>query len=255
MTSVAAWKVFTSECDLLPQVGCGHSLGEYSALVAAEALTLAEAITSVRLRGQAMQEAVPVGTGGMLAVLGMEDGAIIKACEDLQRKAWEAGLKGSVLEVANFNCPGQVVLSGHQKALDFFKENLIPEDYGAVRTKILPLAVSAPFHCSLMKPAAERLKIQLEKVKWKSHLNFDIIHNLTAEKNHDGSKVKGLLYEQMTKPVLWSHSVRNAQTTSFVEFGAGRVLAGLIKKIGSELKTFNVGGVENLKTTMEALQC
>jgi [acyl-carrier-protein] S-malonyltransferase len=254
VTSIAAWNVFTSECELRPEVALGHSLGEYSALVAAGALTLRDAVMTARLRGQAMQEAVPVGTGGMTVILGMDDGTAIKACEDMQGKAWSAGLKGCVLEVANFNCPGQVVVSGHQKTLDYLKEHLIPEDYGVSRVKLLPLAVSAPFHCSLMKPAAERLKDQLEKVKWNPTLTFDVINNLTAEKNHDGSKLKQLLYEQMTKPVLWSHSIRNAHVQQYVEFGAGRVLAGLIKKIGSDLKTFSVGTSESLGETMEALK-
>jgi [acyl-carrier-protein] S-malonyltransferase len=248
VTSIAAWRVFESESPKKPQVALGHSLGEYSALVAAGAMTLGEALVTVRIRGLAMQEAVPVGTGGMTAVLGLEDEAVVKACKDMQAKASsEAGLRNCVIEVANFNSPGQVVVSGHQKALDFMKENLVAADYGGTRAKMIPLAVSAPFHCSLMRPAAEKLKKQLEKVSWNHSFNFDVIHNLTAEKNHDGSQLVSLLYEQMTKPVLWTNSIRNSGVTEFMEFGAGRVLTGLVKKILPEAQTANVDILENLK--------
>jgi [acyl-carrier-protein] S-malonyltransferase len=249
VTSIAAWRVFVSETESKPEMALGHSLGEYSALVAAEALTLGEALQTVRTRGIAMQEAVPVGTGGMTAVLGMTDEAVIRACHDIQEIA-----KSGVLEVANFNSPGQVVVSGHQKALDYMRDHLVASDYGATRAKLIPLAVSAPFHCSLMKPAAEKLKLQLEKVKWKETFRFDVVHNLTAEKNRRNTNIIKLLYEQMTRPVLWSNSIRHTGLTTYLEFGAGRVLAGLVKKISSEAITFNVDVAQNLKTALEATE-
>ncbi|MDZ4676633.1 MAG: ACP S-malonyltransferase [Oligoflexia bacterium] len=255
VTSIAAWRVFTSECEFRPTVTLGHSLGEYSALVASEAMTLNEAIVTVRIRGQAMQDAVPVGTGAMMAVLGLDDASVIKACSDMQNKAaTDGGLKNCVLEAANFNSPGQVVVSGHQKALDYMKEHLIASDYGASRAKMIPLSVSAPFHCSLMKPAAERLKSQLEKVQWQKQMKFAVIHNVNAEKNHDGTLAKTLLFEQMTKPVLWTSSVRHTGVNKYLEFGAGRVLAGLIKKTDLTAHTFNIDTVENLKNTMQHLE-
>jgi [acyl-carrier-protein] S-malonyltransferase len=155
--------------------------------------------------------------------------------------------------VANFNSPGQVVLSGHQKTLDFMKTHFNAQDYGASRAKLIPLAVSAPFHCSLMKPAAEKLKTQLDKVDWKSSLKFGVIHNLDAEINTNGTKLISLLYNQMTKPVLWTASIKNSGVTRFAEFGAGRVLAGLCKKIIPESATFNIDTTENLKTAMGSL--
>jgi len=253
ITSIAAWRVFESESERRPEVALGHSLGEYSALVAAGAITLGDALVTVRIRGQAMQEAVPVGTGGMTAVLGLGDEAVVRACKDMQTEAaTEAGLKNCVIEVANFNSPGQVVVSGHQKALDYMKEHLNAADYGGTRAKMIPLAVSAPFHSSLMKPAAEKLKKQLEKISWNHHFAFDVIHNLTAEKNHDGSQMVSLLYEQMTKPVLWSSSIKNSCVNEFMEFGAGRVLTGLVKKILPEAKTANIDILENLKNTCKA---
>jgi [acyl-carrier-protein] S-malonyltransferase len=255
VTSVAAWRVFTSECEHRPSVSLGHSLGEYSALVAAEALSLSDAIVTVRIRGQAMQDAVPVGTGAMMALLGMDDAAVVKACQDMQNKAaTEGGMKNSILEAANFNSPGQVVVSGHQRALDYMKEHLVASDYGASRAKMIPLSVSAPFHSSLMKPAAERLKTQLEKVKWQKQLKFGVIHNVNAEKNHDGSIVKTLLYEQMTKPVLWTDSIRHTGVNNYLEFGAGRVLTGLVKKIDVQARTYNVDVLENMKSAINALE-
>jgi [acyl-carrier-protein] S-malonyltransferase len=254
VTSMAAWEVFKSESGLKPTVGLGHSLGEYSALASASALTLADAIKAVRLRGQAMQDAVPVGTGTMFALLGMEDEAVMRACHDLQLKAQtDGGLKGCVLEAANFNCPGQVVISGHTKALEYFKANLVAADYGATKAKLLPLTVSAPFHCSLMMPAAEKLKTFLDTVKWKSEFDFDIVHNATSAKNKSSQTVVKVLFDQMTKPVLWTSSVRKSEMNTFVEFGAGRVLSGLVKKIIDPVTTLNVDTVENLKLTMSKL--
>jgi [acyl-carrier-protein] S-malonyltransferase len=257
VTSIAMWTAFVSECEIRPQVALGHSLGEYSALVAAGAMSLADAIVTVRIRGQAMQDSVPVGTGSMYAVLGLQDGEVIRACADMQKKASDSGLKNCIIEAANFNAPSQVVISGHEKALEYFKANFVATDYGATRVKLIALSVSAPFHCSLMKPAAERLKPQLEKVKWAEKLNFPVIHNVNAEKNSDGSICKTLLYEQMTKPVLWASSVRHAlepENNVFVEIGAGRILAGLIKKTDAGLQCHHMDTVEHLKQTMDALE-
>ncbi|MCC6276668.1 MAG: ACP S-malonyltransferase [Oligoflexia bacterium] len=255
VTSLAAWRVFCDETAFRPVVAMGHSLGEYTALCAAQALPLSFAVQAVRLRGQAMQEAVPVGTGAMMAVLGMDDEAVTRAVSDLLHRAQtEAGLRGSVLEAANFNCPGQVALSGHSNALEFFKTHLVPSNYGASKTKMIPLAVSAPFHSSLMRPAAEKLKPFLEKIPWTDVFDFDIVHNVNGQKNRSSTHVVDLLYQQMTKPVLWTSSVRHCLQNVFVEFGAGRVLSGLIKKTLPEPTTLNVDTVENLKATQQKLE-
>ncbi len=257
VTSIAAWRAFCSETESRPTVALGHSLGEYSALVAAGALTLTEAMDVVRLRGQAMQDAVPVGTGSMMAVLGLTDEQVIKACKDFQIRAQkEAGLKSSVIEAANFNSPGQVVVSGHEKALQFMKDNLRGADYGATRAKMIPLAVSAPFHSSLMKPARERLEPRLQKVLWKRNMKFSVIHNVNAEINQDGERTATFLIDQVTKPVQWTKSVlatQNLEVSSFAEFGAGRVLTGLVKKIFPDLKeglTYNVDGLDTFKAAV-----
>jgi [acyl-carrier-protein] S-malonyltransferase len=254
ITSIAMWRALTSECNAKPKVTLGHSLGEYSALVAAGALSLSDAIVTVRVRGLAMQEAVPAGTGGMYAVLGLHDDSVIKACSDMQKKASsDGGLKSCVIEAANFNSPGQVVISGHLKALEYFKEHFIGADYGSSRVKLISLAVSAPFHSSLMKPAAERLKPQLEKVKWADKFEIPVIHNVNVEINQKGLSCIENLYHQVTRPVLWTSSIRHAkelEILNYVEVGAGRILSGLVKKTDPGLHTHHLDTVESLKQTM-----
>lgn len=256
-TSVAAWKVLEQETDKRPSVALGHSLGEYSALVAAGALSLADAIKTVRVRGLAMQEAVPVGTGGMVAVMGLSDEDVVKACDNLRDKMHnEEGLHESVLEPANFNSPGQVVVSGHSGALDYLKNNLKAEDYGVRRLRTIPLAVSAPFHCSLMKPAAARLQKQLDTVTFNKDLQFAVIHNVNAEANSRGEVVSQLLFDQMTSPVRWTQSIGKAienGVSNFIEIGAGKVLTGLTKKINNEVSTLNVDTPDMLKETLGRL--
>jgi [acyl-carrier-protein] S-malonyltransferase len=257
VTSISSWRVFTSETDARPSVALGHSLGEYSALVAAEALSLADAIVTVRLRGQAMQDAVPVGTGGMTAVIGLEDDAVAQMCHDVENAGrTEGGLEKCVLEAANFNSPGQVVVSGHIGMLDYLKATFNAEKYGATRGKLIRLPVSAPFHCSLMKPAAEALKKQLERVHWAQAMRFDVIHNVDGASNNRADRAAQFLYEQMTKPVQWTKSVRGVEShlgiKTFIEFGAGQVLCGLIKKTLTEPTTMSVDKVESLKNTLAA---
>ncbi|MBK9293974.1 MAG: ACP S-malonyltransferase [Oligoflexia bacterium] len=257
ITSISAYRVFCSESDHRPFLALGHSLGEYSALVAANALSLSDAIQAVRIRGLAMQEAVPVGAGSMMAIIGVEDEQVIKACVDFQKRAAsELGLKNCVIEAANFNCPGQVVVSGHEKALQFMKDNFKGADYGASRAKIIPLAVSAPFHSTLMKPAQEKLKPKLDEITWQREMAFGVVHNVNAEVNYNGENVKNFLIPQVTKPVLWTKSIENTAKMGvnlYIEFGAGKVLSGLCKKILPESKILNVDGVEALKNTLKEI--
>jgi [acyl-carrier-protein] S-malonyltransferase len=255
VTSISAWRAFCEESAARPVVALGHSLGEYSALVAAGACSLAEGMDAVRLRGQAMQEAVPAGTGSMMAIMGLTDEQVVKACKDFQIRAQkEAGLKSCIIEAANFNSPGQVVVSGHEKALQFMKDNLRGADYGANRAKMIPLAVSAPFHCSLMKPAQVKMEPRLTSIKWVHDLAFNVIHNVNSEINSNGEKAPGYLLEQIVKPVLWTNSILKTKSLEiewFAEFGAGRVLSALVSKIRPETESFNLDGLDNFKKTLE----
>ncbi len=235
-TSVAALKVLQAEKGMAPQFTAGHSLGEYSALVASEALTFSQAVKVVRLRGKFMQEAVPVGEGAMAAVLGMEREQVEKLCEEIS--------SGEVLAPANFNSPGQIVIAGNTKAVERAVERVKQEGKKAV---LLP--VSAPFHCSLMKPAAERLEKALEEISV-NDLKIPVVTNVEAEANTSKDTVKGLLVAQVSSPVRWEESMRKMIEKGIeqvVEIGPGKVLSGLMKRIDSRVETKNVEDLKTLK--------
>jgi [acyl-carrier-protein] S-malonyltransferase len=232
-TSVAALRVLTAETGLLPEVVAGHSLGEFSALVAAGALRFEDAVRVVHLRGKFMQEAVPAGTGGMSAVLGLEAGAIIAACAEV------AAELGEVVSAANLNGGGQVVIAGSKAAVDRAAEVL--KQKGAKR--VLPLPVSAPFHCALMKPAADRLAAELARIEI-GPLRVPVVTNVEATPNQDAARVRELLTRQVTAPVRWEESVLKMAemgVTSAVEVGGGNVLAGLIKRIAPGITVLAAG--------------
>jgi len=215
------------------KIVAGHSLGEYSALYAAEAISFEDGVRFVHLRGKFMQEAVPEGQGAMTAILGGDKETIIEICQEVGR-VWPA----------NFNSPGQVVISGEKSAVEAASEKL--KKAGA--KKIVPLAVSAPFHCPLMQTAADKLKIELEKIVLKDP-QIPLVANVTANYVFQATEIKELLIKQVTSPVLWEDSVKkmvNDSVTHFVEVGPGKVLCGLIKKIASEVeaKTFEELEVE-----------
>ncbi|MGZ3589938.1 MAG: ACP S-malonyltransferase, partial [Thermodesulfobacteriota bacterium] len=193
-TSIAALKVLQDEKGLSPQLTAGHSLGEYSALVASEALAFSEAVKIVNLRGKFMQEAVPVGEGAMAAVLGMEREEVEKLCEEVS--------SGEVLSPANFNCPGQIVIAGHSKAVERAIARIKQEGKKAV-----PLPVSAPFHSPLMKPAGERLEKALQEISM-GELKIPVVTNVEAEINSSKERVRGLLVAQVSSPVRWEESMR-----------------------------------------------
>jgi [acyl-carrier-protein] S-malonyltransferase len=210
-----------------PKTVAGHSLGEYSALYAAEAISFEAGVKIVHLRGKFMQEAVPEGQGAMAAILGGEKEIIIDVCQEVGQ-VWPA----------NFNSPGQIVISGKKSAVEAASEKL--KKAGA--KKIVPLAVSAPFHCPLMQPAADKLKVELDKFDIKD-AQIPVVANVTANYVSKGTEIKELLIKQITSPVLWEDSVKkmvNDGITHFVEVGPGKVLCGLIKKIAPEVeaKTF-----------------
>jgi [acyl-carrier-protein] S-malonyltransferase len=235
-TSVAALRVLQAEKGVTPQFAAGHSLGEYSALVASEALAFSQAVKIVRLRGKFMQEAVPVGEGAMAAVLGMEREQVEKLCEEIS--------SGEVLTPANFNSPGQIVIAGHSKAVERAIERIKQEGKKAI---LLP--VSAPFHSPLMKPAAERLEKALEEISV-NNLKIPVVTNVEAEANTSKDRVKGLLVAQVSSPVRWEESMRKMiekGVEQILEVGPGKVLSGLMKRIDSRVETNNIEDLQTLK--------
>ena len=235
-TSVAALKVLQAEKGVVPQFAAGHSLGEYSALVASEALAFSHAVKIVHLRGKFMQEAVPVGEGAMAAVLGMEREQVEKLCEEIS--------SGEVLTPANFNSPGQIVIAGHSKAVERAIDRVKQEGKKAV---LLP--VSAPFHSPLMKPAAERLEKALEEISV-SDLKIPVVTNVEAEANTSKDRVKGLLVAQVSSPVRWEESMRKMVENGveqILEVGPGKVLSGLMKRIDNRVETKNIEDLQTLK--------
>ena len=235
-TSIAALKVLQTEKGINPKFAAGHSLGEYSALVASGALSFAEAVQTVRLRGKFMQEAVPVGEGAMAAILGMERKEVEKLCEE--------AAAGEVLSPANFNCPGQIVIAGHLKAVHRAIERVKQNGKRAV---LLP--VSAPFHSPLMKPAGTRLEKALEEIFIKD-LNLPVVTNVEAEINTSKEKVKALLVAQVSSPVRWEESMRRMieeGVEQVLEIGPGKVLSGLMKRIDSTVGTGNLEDLQTLK--------
>jgi [acyl-carrier-protein] S-malonyltransferase len=217
----------TSSLSPRPSAVAGHSLGEYSALVAAGVISFVDAVKIVHLRGKFMQEAVPAGEGTMAALLGGERQAIINICKEV----------GGVWP-ANFNSPGQVVISGKKSSVEAAGEKL----KAAGVKKIIPLAVSAPFHCPLMQPAADKLAFELDKLTFHD-AKIPVYANITAGPVTKGAEIKQLLIKQVTGSVLWEDSIKQMiadGVTSFVEVGPGKVLTGLIKKIDPnvEVKTY-----------------
>jgi len=235
-TSIAALRVFQTEKGITPQLTAGHSLGEYSALVSSEALTFADAVKIVRLRGRFMQEAVPVGEGAMAAILGMDREHVEKLCKE--------AAEGEVLTPANFNCPGQIVIAGHAKAIERAIERVKQDG-----KKALPLPVSAPFHSPLMKPAGERLAKVLEGIPIHD-LKIPVVTNVEAEINRSKERVKELLVTQVWSPVRWEECVRRITGNGIeqvVEIGPGKVLSGLMKRIDPKVETKNIEDIQTLK--------
>jgi [acyl-carrier-protein] S-malonyltransferase len=231
IAGIAAYRVWMAETATAPTVLAGHSLGEYSALVAAGVLTLGQAAPLVRLRAQAMQDAVPVGQGAMAAVLGMDAIKIIAICAEVTGTFGQNS--SEIVEAVNFNDPKQTVIAGSKAAVDIACELL--KANGAKRALLLP--VSAPFHSSLMKPAAEKLKEKLAQVKFAPPV-IPVINNIDVATESDGEQIRAALYRQAFGPVRWVETVKAIKArgvTSVVECGPGKVLAGLVKRIDPEL--------------------
>ncbi|MBJ6800005.1 ACP S-malonyltransferase [Geomonas propionica] len=239
--SVAAFRVLKEESPLVPSFVAGHSLGEYSALVAAGALNFADALRTVRARGSYMQDAVPVGVGAMAAILGAEADVLKDICAE--------AAQGEVVSPANFNSPGQIVVAGHTAAVNRAIE--IAKARGFRKAMLLP--VSAPFHCALMKPAADRLAQTLEAVQVNA-MTAPVVSNVEAKPNSDAARVKPLLVEQVCAPVLWEQIIQNivaAGVTNFIEIGPGKVLAGLVKRIDKEAACVSVQDAAGVKAITE----
>lgn len=242
--SVAAWRVLRQSAPgLEPAFLAGHSLGEYSALVAAGSLGFAHALRTVRLRGQFMQEAVPVGVGAMAALMGIEAEAVAQACAEAARD--------QVVSAANDNAPGQVVIAGHAEAVARAVE--AAKARGCKKAVLLP--VSAPFHCALMAPARERLEEVLASLPF-SDPAWPVVANVDAAPTSTGEEARRKLIQQVDSPVRWRETLLAFQregVEAIVEVGPGTVLCGLAKRVSREWKLLNVENAESLEKTLAAL--
>lgn len=243
-TSIAILNYF-SQYGIKPDYTAGHSLGEYSALVASGALTFEDAVYAVRKRGEYMEEAVPNGEGTMAAVLGMDREKLMDVTETVS-----AG--GNPVQLANLNCPGQIVISGSKNGVE--EASAKAKEAGAKR--VIPLDVSGPFHSSLMKPAAERFEGVLDNIALKN-AGIPVIGNVTAEPMTDAAEIKKRLIEQLYSPVLWEDSVARMLelgVDTFIEIGPGKVLSGLVKKVDRSARTFAIHDAETCDAAIAAIK-
>lgn len=252
LVSTAIYRVLHEEFGFQPSSCAGHSVGEYAAVVAAKALPFASAMKAVRLRGEAMQSAVPVGVGGMTAVLNLDAGQIQRLC------AWaEAATGETPVQPANLNAPGQIVISGRKTILDWIAKNFTPDVLpGTARVKFIPLKVSAPFHCSMMKPAEDTMRSVLAEMSF-SDACLPVVQNVTAEPVRNADELRLNLVRQVSAPVRWIEcveKVRKMGSERSVEVGCGKVLSGLVKKIQPEQRVFNVNSLEDLKALETVLK-
>ena len=241
-TSVALFRVL-EERGIRPDFVAGHSLGEYSALVAAGALTLSEAASLVRRRGRYMQEAVPVGVGAMAAVLGLDLPTVQSVCE-------KAAL-GQVVSPANLNSPGQIVIAGNREAV----ERAVPLAKDAGAKRVILLQVSAPFHCALMVPAEERLSTDLDACSF-SDLRFPLITNVDAQAIRSGAEARSGVKRQVSRPVRWQETVQrllDEGVRTFVEVGPGKVLLGMIRSIDKSVTMLNVEDEKSMENAFSGL--
>lgn len=242
---VAVWRAWVAETGITPACVAGHSLGEYTALVAAGSLSLADALPLVRFRAQSMQEAVPVGAGGMAAILGLDAARIREVCAQV------AAQVGQAVEAVNFNDPMQTVIAGTKAAVEAACEQL--KQAGAKRALVLP--VSAPFHSSLMKPAAEKLKGRLAEVAVQMPA-MPLINNVDVAEAASPDAIRDALYRQACSPVRWVEAIQALKArgvTHVVECGPGKALSGMVKRIDAELVSANVADPASLHATRELL--
>lgn len=239
--SVAIWRVWQQQGGKQPSILAGHSLGEYSALVCAGVLDFKDAIKLVELRGKLMQDAVPEGTGAMYAIIGLDNEAIAKACEE--------SAQGQVVSPVNFNSPGQVVIAGNKEAVE--RAGAACKAAGAKRA--LPLPVSVPSHCALMKPAADKLAEALKSVNFNAP-QISVINNVDVKAETDGEAIRNALVRQLYSPVRWTETVEHMateQVTFLLEMGPGKVLTGLTKRIVDTLSAAAVNDPASLQSALE----
>jgi len=239
--SVAIWRVWQQQKGTQPVLMAGHSLGEYSALVCAGVLDFKQAISLVELRGKLMQEAVPAGTGAMYAIIGLDNDAIAKACEE--------SAQGQVVSPVNFNSPGQVVIAGNKEAVE--RAGAACKAAGAKRA--LPLSVSVPSHCALMKPAADKMAVALENITF-SAPQFSVVNNVDVKVESSPEAIRSALVRQLYSPVRWTESVEfmAAQgVEQLLEVGPGKVLTGLTKRIVDTLTAAAVNDTASLAAALE----
>ncbi|MFW5387274.1 ACP S-malonyltransferase [Yersinia sp. 2542 StPb PI] len=239
--SVAIWRVWQHQGGKLPTMMAGHSLGEYSALVCAGVIDFKQAITLVELRGKLMQEAVPAGTGAMYAIIGLDNESIAKACEE--------SAQGQVVSPVNFNSPGQVVIAGNKEAVE--RAGVACKAAGAKRA--LPLPVSVPSHCALMKPAADKLAVALENIEFQAPL-FPVVNNVDVKTEVSPEAIRSALVRQLYNPVRWTESVEFMAAEGIellLEVGPGKVLTGLTKRIVDTLTAAPVNDVATLTSALE----
>lgn len=255
LVSTATQKVLRHDFGVKAVAAAGHSIGEYAALVAANVIRFDEAMRAVRTRGQAMQSAVPVGQGGMVAVLGLEPDQVETLCNYTVKNSGFGPLSA-----ANFNSPGQIVISGSLKAINWLKDNFKPEAIfteAPKRAKLIPLSVSAPFHCEMMMPAEEKMRLVLSAMEFKT-ADFPIIQNFHAKAETEGSVLRENLIRQVSAPVRWTQSMEVLKSlghAQVIECGAGKVLQGLLKKIdGDFFKVMTTTSMEDIKTIEDFLK-
>ncbi len=239
VSAYAAWQVWLNKTQVEPQCMAGHSLGEYTALLASGALTLADAVKLVSTRGKLMQQAVPEGTGAMAAILGMEDQAVVDVCNQAE----------GIVEAVNFNSPGQVVIAGEKAAVE--KAIQLANDNGAKKSILLP--VSVPSHSSLMKGAAEELAKELDAIEMKQP-KYPVLQNVSAQSFDSVEQIKQALKEQLYSPVLWVKTFENIVSSgveNVIELGPGKVLTGLAKRINRRFPSFNIEDNASLDKTIE----
>jgi [acyl-carrier-protein] S-malonyltransferase len=241
--SIALWRLWSAEGGALPSYVAGHSLGEYSALVAAGALTFREAVTLVERRGRLMQEAVPAGEGAMAAILGLEDAEVLSACAE--------AAQGAIVSAVNYNAPGQVVIAGNADAVMRAIESC--KARGAKRA--VPLPVSVPSHCELMRPAAERFAEAVNAIQWQQP-SIPVVQNVNADISSDLTVLKQNLLAQLYSPVRWVESVQllaDKGVVQLVECGPGKVLAGLNKRCVKGIETYSLETPDAFAATKAAL--
>lgn len=242
--SVAIFKVWQQKEGAKPHFMAGHSLGEYSALVCAGVIDFRDAIKLVELRGKLMQEAVPVGTGAMYAIIGLDNDVVVKACKE--------AAQGQVVSPVNFNSPGQIVIAGNKEAVE--RAAILCKEAGAKRA--LPLAVSVPSHCELMKPAADKLAEKLKTISFQEP-QYSVINNVDVKIETSAQAIKDALIAQLYSPVRWTEIVEfmaNQGTTLLVEMGPGKVLTGLTKRIIKTLSGCSVNDPTSLDAALESVK-